>query len=91
MKIFVKMINHLTFNIDREKLLFDIGNYNMFDNNCIVHICHTLKLFEKKYNFLTSKQTLVVSEFYSVQPFGYAGNKGNPCNPDRPIMSYLIL
>ena len=32
-----------------------------------------------------------MSKFYSAQPLGYAGHKGNPCNPDRPINNLILV
>ena len=46
-KLCVKIIKHLAVNINHEDLLFNMGDYHMFDNNCRVHVCKTVVLFNK--------------------------------------------
>lgn len=57
----VKVIKHLEIEINHNDLLFDIGNYHMFDNNCRVHVCKTIMLFQdkclKKYSRLNNIKT----------------------------------
>ena len=47
-EMYVKMVKHLEIEIDYNDLLFDVGNYHMFDNNCRVHVCKSIMLFQDR-------------------------------------------